>query len=79
MHALIVAGVATFIASGALAHEAPTATTERCYGISKAGGNGCSTPRHACSGLAAKDHDPGEWELVPKGTCEKQGGKLKPG
>ena len=79
MRALIVSGVTTFIASGALAHEAPTATTERCYGIAKAGTNGCMTPRHGCSGLATKDNDPVEWILVPVGTCETKGGKKKPG
>lgn len=78
MRALIVSGIGAFIASGALAHEVPTENTEVCYGISKAGANGCYTPRHGCSGLSTKDNDPNEWTLVAKGTCKKRGGSLKP-
>lgn len=51
---------------------------EKCYGIAKAGQNDCGTATHACAGLARKDNAPDEWKYVPKGTCTKLGGKLKP-
>jgi uncharacterized membrane protein len=50
---------------------------EKCYGIAKAGQNDCGTSKHACATLARIDNDPEEWKMVPKGTCEKLGGKLK--
>ena len=56
----------------------PVAGKEKCYGIAKAGQNDCGTATHACAGLAKKDNAPDEWKYVPKGTCTKLGGKLKP-
>lgn len=52
---------------------------EKCYGIAKKGQNDCGTARHTCAGKAKKDNEPDEWKYVPKGTCEKMGGKLTPG
>lgn len=52
---------------------------EKCYGIAKAGQNDCGTAAHTCAGKARKDNDPDEWKYVPKGTCEKVGGKKSPG
>ncbi|HYC38305.1 MAG TPA: DUF2282 domain-containing protein [Usitatibacter sp.] len=51
---------------------------EKCYGVAKAGQNDCGTATHTCAGLAKKDNAPEEWKLVPKGTCEKMGGKKQP-
>jgi uncharacterized membrane protein len=51
---------------------------EKCYGIAKAGQNDCGTSTHTCAGQAKKDNAPDEWKYVPKGTCEKVGGKTKP-
>lgn len=51
---------------------------EKCYGIAKAGQNDCGTATHTCAGMAKKDNAPDEWKYVPKGTCEKVGGKKKP-
>jgi uncharacterized membrane protein len=54
-------------------------TTERCYGVAKAGKNDCGGPGHVCAGLSKKDSDPDEYIDVPKGTCERiVGGILKP-
>ena len=52
-------------------------TKEKCYGIAKAGQNDCASANgsHSCAGQAKKDNDPNEWKYVPKGTCEKAGGK----
>ena len=51
---------------------------EKCYGIAKAGQNDCGTATHTCAGKATKDNAPDEWKYVPKGTCEKLGGKTRP-
>ena len=51
---------------------------EKCYGIAKAGQNDCGTATHTCAGLAKKDNAPDEWKYVPRGTCEKLGGKKQP-
>jgi len=52
---------------------------EKCYGVSKAGQNDCSSSdgRHGCAAQSAKDGDKTEWILVPKGTCKRiVGGSL---
>ena len=59
--------------------SSPDAPREKCYGIAKAGQNDCGTARHTCAGKATKDNAPDDWKYVPKGTCEKLGGKLAPG
>jgi uncharacterized membrane protein len=51
---------------------------EKCYGIAKAGQNDCGTATHTCAGKGKKDNAPDEWKYVPKGTCEKAGGKTQP-
>ena len=51
---------------------------EKCYGVAKAGQNDCGTAAHTCAGKAKKDNLPEEWKYVPKGTCEKLGGKTQP-
>jgi len=66
-------------ASHAGAADKPSAPTEKCYGVAKAGQNDCGTARHSCAGKATRDKDPTEWKVVPKGTCEKLGGSLAPG
>ena len=73
-----IASLAAGAAASARAHapDAP-ASQEKCYGVAKAGQNDCGTARHSCAGKATRDRDPGEWKTVPKGTCEKMGGKLE--
>lgn len=60
-------------------HAQAKAEKEKCYGIAKAGQNDCGTAKHTCAGKATKDNAPDEWKYVPKGTCEKLGGRLTPG
>ncbi len=61
-----------------IAHEPEAADgQEKCFGVAKKGQNDCGTSTHACAGFAAKDNQPDEWKFVPKGTCDKLGGKLK--
>ncbi|MGQ0836709.1 MAG: BufA1 family periplasmic bufferin-type metallophore [Gammaproteobacteria bacterium] len=54
-------------------------STEKCYGVAKAGKNDCAGPNHACAGQSKKDRDTREWVKLPKGTCERiVGGSLSP-
>jgi uncharacterized membrane protein len=79
--ALIAAALASVCAAQASAAgqtDAQAGNQEKCYGVAKAGQNDCGTATHGCAGMAKTDQDAGEWIYVPKGTCEKAGGKLNP-
>jgi uncharacterized membrane protein len=79
--ALIAAALASVCAAQASAAgqtDAQAGNQEKCYGVAKAGQNDCGTATHGCAGQAAVDNDPLEWRSVPKGSCEKSGGKLNP-
>ena len=57
--------------------QAQGPTTEKCYGVAKAGKNDCQTATSSCAGTSKKDHEASAWLAVPKGTCEKiAGGSL---
>jgi len=58
------------------AHEGAGAAKEKCYGIAKAGENGCAANGHSCQGQAKVDNDPTEWKNVGKGECAKMGGSM---
>lgn len=60
-------------AAGATAPAADT-TTEKCFGIAKAGKNDCASNGHSCAGQSKKVADAKEWIKLPKGTCEKLAG-----
>jgi uncharacterized membrane protein len=74
LHSAIASVLALGIAQAASAEDAKGAK-EKCYGVAKAGQNDCGTARHSCAGKATRDNAPDEWKMVPKGTCEKTGGK----
>jgi uncharacterized membrane protein len=74
-----VAAVLALSAVHAAAQDSKAAPKEKCYGIAKAGQNDCGTARHSCAGKATKDNATDEWKYVPKGTCEKVGGKTVSG
>jgi uncharacterized membrane protein len=78
---LINTAIASVLALAAIpathAQDAKDAPREKCYGIAKAGQNDCGTARHTCAGKSTKDNAPDDWKYVPKGTCEKVGGKLR--
>ncbi|MEM7192839.1 MAG: DUF2282 domain-containing protein [Pseudomonadota bacterium] len=61
-------------ALGLAASTAPAAAEEeqeKCYGVSKAGGNDCAAgPGTSCAGTSTIDYQGNAWKLVPKGTCE---------
>jgi uncharacterized membrane protein len=52
-------------------------STEKCFGISKAGQNDCanSTGTHGCAGQSKADLSPTDFKYVPNGTCASKGGK----
>jgi uncharacterized membrane protein len=70
----LTAALTGLLATG-FAGVADAAEKEKCYGVAKAGKNGCGTASHSCAGHATKDNDPNEWVLADKATCEKEGGK----
>lgn len=44
---------------------------EKCYGVTKAGGNDCQTATASCAGSSTKDGDKAAFIVLPKGTCER--------
>jgi len=51
---------------------------EKCYGISQAGKNDCSTATSSCAGTSKVDRQSDAFLAVPKGLCLKiSGGSLK--
>jgi uncharacterized membrane protein len=77
---IVQSAIAGLIALGAAQAAGAQAATERekCYGVAKAGQNDCGTATHTCAGKATRDNAPDEWKYVPRGTCEKMGGKTRP-
>jgi uncharacterized membrane protein len=71
----IASAVGTLLALGSTAASAGEGK-EKCSGIVKAGQNDCATGKHACAGQAKTDNAADEWKYVPKGECEKMGGKI---
>lgn len=59
--------------------EKNAVTSEKCYGVAKAGQNDCESldyrgggcGGHSCSGLSRKDSDNNEWLFVPTGLCAR--------
>lgn len=70
---LLAAGVLVASTSATAADEAK----EKCFGIAKAGQNDCGSKasKHSCAGQSKMDNDPADFKLVPKGSCDKMGGK----
>lgn len=76
----IVAGLIALTAGGsANSANIQCSARERCYGVVKAGANDCATATSACAGTSKQDFQKDAWVYLPKGTCEKLGGTLKPG
>ncbi|MBV7410285.1 DUF2282 domain-containing protein [Maritimibacter sp. DP1N21-5] len=68
---LTIAGaMATALAS--LTLPASAQDMEKCYGVAKAGENGCAAgPGTTCAGTSKVDYQGNAWSLVPAGTCEE--------
>lgn len=59
-------------------NDTTSSTTEKCYGVSRAGMNDCSTATSTCASSSTKDGQADAFILLPKGLCERiVGGKLK--
>ncbi len=52
------------------------AGTEKCFGAASAGQNDCAgiSGLHSCKGASTTSYNPGDFKVVPTGTCEKMGG-----
>ena len=79
--ALVVAAALTSaIAMTAATTPASAAGKEKCYGVAKAGENGCAAgPGTTCAGTSTIDWQGNAWSLVDKGTCEStevEGGRM---
>lgn len=79
LQATLQAAIAGVLALGVIsagpACAADEGAKEKCFGIAKAGQNDCAASKHGCAGESTADNDPLSWTFVPKGTCEKVGGK----
>ena len=71
----IASAVGTLLTLGT-AVAAEDAPKEKCLGVAAPGQNDCSNNKHSCAGQAKADKGADEWKYVPKGECEKMGGKL---
>ena len=68
-------------ASGVFAQAKPQPSSDKCFGIAKAGQNDCANSKagHSCQGQSTKDNDAYDWKYVSKGSCTTMGGNLKEG
>lgn len=73
---VLAAAVGSLFALGLTPTIAAEGSSEKCYGVALAGKNDCATAAHACAGQSTTDKNPDEWKKVPRGTCEKMGGRL---
>jgi len=75
----IASAVGSLLALGAnTVSAADAAGKEKCLGIAEAGKNDCAAGAHSCAGQSTVSKDPKDWKYVPKGECEKMGGKVAP-
>lgn len=72
----IASAVGSLLAFGTATAGDKEGAKEKCLGVAEAGKNDCGTASHSCAGQAKTDKDPAEWKYVPKGECEKMGGKV---
>lgn len=75
----IASAVGSLLALGAGTASAGDAAKEKCSGVAEAGKNDCANAKHSCAGQAKTDKAADEWKYVPKGECEKMGGKVVAG
>jgi uncharacterized membrane protein len=62
---------AALAAAPLLAHAAPPAGKEMCYGVSMKGHNDCAAGVHDCAGKATADYSPADFKFVAAGSCSK--------
>ena len=78
-HGILSAAIGGLLVMGLVSGNAYAADKEECYGIAKAGKNGCNSNKsmHSCASRSKLDNDPRDFIRVPQGTCLKVGGKLE--
>jgi uncharacterized membrane protein len=72
----IASAVGSLLALGASTVTAADVAKEKCLGVAEAGKNDCAAGDHSCAGQSKVNKDPKDWKYVPKGECEKMGGKV---
>lgn len=73
----IASAVGSLLALGsASVSAADAAGKDKCFGVAEAGKNDCAAGAHSCAGQSKVSKDPKDWKYVPKGECEKMGGKV---
>ncbi len=72
----IASAVGSLLALGSATVSAEDAAKEKCLGVAEAGKNDCGNAKHSCAGQSKVDKGADEWKYVPKGECEKMGGKI---
>lgn len=81
-HMLLTTAITSLLALGITASMgfAYAADEEECFGVTKAGKNGCNSnkSKHSCAGHSKIDNDLNDFILLPNGSCLKIGGKLEP-
>lgn len=64
------------------AHAGPMAqpeSSQKCYGVAKAGHNDCAAGVHSCAGQSVTNMDKSSFVYLPAGACSKlAGGSLTP-
>jgi uncharacterized membrane protein len=70
----IASAIGSLLALGSATVSADEAK-EKCLGVAETGKNDCANAKHSCAGQAKADKAADEWKYVPKGECEKMGGK----
>ncbi len=65
------------LATSGISTHAVAADKEKCFGVAKAGQNGCQNKYGSCAGTSKFDGQKDAWIVVPKGLCTKLvGGSL---
>ena len=76
--AILAAAVSSLLTITATAFAADD-SSEKCYGVAKAGKNDSAAGAHACAGQSSKTGSAKEFIKLPKGNCERLvGGSLTP-
>ncbi len=62
--------------SRAAGHGEMKTGMEKCFGAASAGQNDCAgiSGLHSCKGASTTSYNPGDFKVIPTGTCEKMGG-----
>ena len=71
LNTLIAGAFAVSLAGASHNALAAGSSTEKCFGIAKAGQNDCSAKSHSCAGKATVSGAATDFLALPKGVCAK--------